>query len=75
MTKWTVFSWMFHRRGKEPRKRENIEKTIEEARARRETAESKIDGMCAQLNGCGDRWFLHPVKSLDECGPEEVTDK
>lgn len=43
------------------------EDTIIKAKEDRKLAEEKIDGMIAQLNGCGDRWFLQPMKTIDEC--------
>ena len=40
---------------------------IKEAKEARNEAEARIDNMIAQINGCGDRWFLRPEKTLDEC--------
>jgi len=41
--------------------------SIEMAKDKRKEAESRINNMIAQINGCGDRWFLQPMKSVDEC--------
>jgi len=43
----------------------------EEAKKARKIAEEKIDNIYAQLNGCGDRWFLMPKKTIDSCKEEE----
>lgn len=45
---------------------------IDSAKAKRKEAEKRIDNMIAQINGCGDRWFLKPVETLDECVPRDT---
>lgn len=40
---------------------------INNIKEKRKIAEDKISGMVAQLNGCGDRWFLAPKSSIDDC--------
>ena len=45
---------------------------IEKARKAREEAGKKIDGIVAQINGCGDKWFLQPMKSIDECDDKDL---
>ena len=40
---------------------------ITEAKKKREEAEERIKNMVAQINGCGDRWFLEPRSTIDEC--------
>jgi len=51
------------------KKREMAErkKVLENARMKQEEAEEIIDSIVAQVNGCGDRWFLQPMQSIDEC--------
>jgi len=41
--------------------------TIEYAKQKRQEANARIDSIVAQVNGCGDRWFLQPIQPLDEC--------
>jgi hypothetical protein len=36
------------------------------AKNTREKAEKRIDKMIAQVDGCGDRWFLRPIKPVDK---------
>lgn len=41
------------------------------AKAARDLTQEKIENIYAQLNGCverGDKWFLVPNTSIDECG-------
>lgn len=33
----------------------------------RRLADKKIEDIYAQLNGCGDKWFLTPHNTIDEC--------
>jgi len=40
---------------------------INTAKSNRQQAEARIDSIIAQVNGCGDRWFLRPETSIDEC--------
>lgn len=40
---------------------------INSAKAARAEVKVRIENMIAQLDYCGDRWFLSPKKSLDEC--------
>ena len=47
------------------------EKVLESAKEKRREADKRISNMIAQINGCGDRWFLKPMESLDECGSKE----
>jgi hypothetical protein len=54
---------------KELERRRN--EAIELARKKRREAESRISNMIAQINGCGDRWFLQPLTPLDECLPDD----
>jgi hypothetical protein len=62
-----ILRYMFFRKSIEDAHRT---KTIEKSREMRAAAEKRIDGMIAQVNGCGDRWFLEPMKSIDECRPD-----
>lgn len=48
------------------------EEAIKQAKEARLEAEQKIDNMIAQINGCGDRWFLQPMQTLDECDGNEI---
>lgn len=47
------------------------EQVIKEVKNTREETNKKIDNMVAQLNGCGDRWFLKPYRTIDECDKPE----
>ena len=44
---------------------------ITRAKQKRSEAENRISNMIAQVDGCGDRWFLRPMQTIDECLPEE----
>lgn len=51
------------------------DKMVVEAKSRakeaRDETQQKIENIYAQLNGCveqGDKWFLVPNTSIDECG-------
>jgi len=42
-----------------------------QAKEARDETQQKIENIYAQLNGCverGDKWFLVPDASIDECG-------
>lgn len=68
MIDWKIISLIFRRRAKrEGRKQDNL-KMIQR---RRKHADAKIAGMIAQINGCGDRWFLcrDNNATMDECKP------
>lgn len=49
---------------------EQRKRVLDEAEKKQKEAEARIDSMIAQINGCGDRWFLQPRSSLDDCMEE-----
>lgn len=63
---------MIKKRGKkvsedEPCLDDERREAIQKSRVKRQQAETKINNMVAQINGCGDRWFLQPLQTIDEC--------
>lgn len=65
-----ILSILFNRHIREKRKEKT--KAILNAKKKRKEAEKRIDSMIAQINGCGDRWFLQPIKAIDECEDENT---
>lgn len=45
---------------------------IKSAKEKRQESEKRIDNMIAQINGCGDRWFLKPMETIDECVQKDI---
>jgi hypothetical protein len=50
---------------------EKRKEAIDSAKAARAEVKTRIENMIAQLDTCGDRWFLAPKQTLDECFSEE----
>ena len=42
------------------------------AREARDIANKKIEDIYAQLDGHGDKWFLIPSKTMDECNEKST---
>ena len=64
-----ILSILLKWNGEDAKKRK---KAISEAKEKRKVAVEKIDGIIAQINGCGDRWFLQPMETIDECSDDKV---
>jgi len=50
---------------------EMVSLAVKNAQRARELADQKIENLYAQLDKCGDKWFLSPHSSIDECKEEE----